>query len=336
MTEHRIFELGDFALQKGFVLPDARLGYLTLGELNAERDNVVLCPTWFTGVPADTAAVMTGQGRALDPERWFIVVPGHFGGGASSSPSNTAPPWERSRFPRVTTYDNVRAQHRLLVEGLGVERIRLATSWSMGACQVYAWAAAHPDMVEAIAPIAGSARTADYNKVFLAANMSAIRADPAWNDGYYGDRPPVDGVRVMADIYAGWGFREPFYRDRVYRRSAPATCRSCSSSSGRRTSSSATRTTSWRRWRPGGTTTSAPTRLRRRLRRRAGGHHRAGDHPAGGARPLLPAGRLRVRGARDAERRVPPDPGVWGHMAPVEPASQQFIDAALRELLDAG
>ena len=63
------------------MLPDARLGYLTLGELNAARDNVVLCPTWFTGVPADTAAVMTGPGRALDPERWFIVIPGHFGGG---------------------------------------------------------------------------------------------------------------------------------------------------------------------------------------------------------------------------------------------------------------
>ena len=57
MTEHRIFELGDFALQKGSVLPNARLGYLTLGELNAARDNVVLCPTWFTAVPADTAEV---------------------------------------------------------------------------------------------------------------------------------------------------------------------------------------------------------------------------------------------------------------------------------------
>jgi len=36
-------------------------------------------------------------------------VPNHFGGGVSSSPSNTPPPFERGRFPRVTTYDNVRA-----------------------------------------------------------------------------------------------------------------------------------------------------------------------------------------------------------------------------------
>jgi homoserine O-acetyltransferase len=84
MTEHRIFELGDFVLQKGSTLPNARIGYLTLGELNAARDNVVLCPTWFTGVPTDTALAMTGPGRALDPERWFIVVPNHFGGGVSA------------------------------------------------------------------------------------------------------------------------------------------------------------------------------------------------------------------------------------------------------------
>lgn len=39
MAEHRIFELGDFALQKGAILPDAKLGYATLGELNAAKDN---------------------------------------------------------------------------------------------------------------------------------------------------------------------------------------------------------------------------------------------------------------------------------------------------------
>ena len=47
--EHRIFELGDFALQKGSVLPDAKLGYLTLGELNAAKDNAVAVPDLVHG-----------------------------------------------------------------------------------------------------------------------------------------------------------------------------------------------------------------------------------------------------------------------------------------------
>ena len=51
--DHKIFALGDFALQKGgAVIPDAELGYVTLGELNGAKDNVVVCPTWFTATPS--------------------------------------------------------------------------------------------------------------------------------------------------------------------------------------------------------------------------------------------------------------------------------------------
>jgi len=334
MSEHRIFELGDFALQKGSVLPNARIGYLTLGELNAARDNVVLCPTWFTAVPADTAFVMTGPGRALDPERWFIVVPNHFGAGVSSSPSNTPPPFERGRFPRVTTYDNVRAQHRLLTEGLGVERIRLATSWSMGACQVYAWAAAYPDMVDAIAPIAGSARTADYNKVFLAGNIAAIKGDSAWNEGFY-DRPPVAGLRAMAAVYAGWGLSEPFYRGKEYRlfgaKDVPEFIElfwegfflKCDAND-----LLAQMATWW--------------------------HNDIGDHASFAENFEAALGAISARAIilpAELDRYFPPVdaeyeaqhmtnaecrviPSTWGHMAPLEPASQQFIDAALQELLE--
>ena len=81
-----IFELGDLSLQKGAVLPSARLGYLTLGELNAAKDNVVVCPTWFTATPQDTATWLTGRDRALTPDEYFIVVPNHFGAAVSSSP----------------------------------------------------------------------------------------------------------------------------------------------------------------------------------------------------------------------------------------------------------
>jgi homoserine O-acetyltransferase len=217
VAKHEIFELGDLALEKGAVLPSARLGYATVGELNTARDNVVLCPTWFTATPSDVEAVMTGEHRFLDPRRFFIVIPNHFGGGVSSSPSNTPPPFEKGRFPRVTAHDSVRAQHRLLTEVLGVDRIRLATSWSMGACQVYHWAALYPDMIDAIAPIAGSARTCMFNKVFLASIRRAIVSDRDWNDGFYTDKPPVNGVKLMAAIYAGWGFSEPFYRAGLFR-----------------------------------------------------------------------------------------------------------------------
>ena len=50
----------------------------------------------------------------------------------------------------------------------------------MGAILAYHWASHYPDAVRAIAPIAGSARTGDFNKV-----CSAIMSDPDWNNGFY-------------------------------------------------------------------------------------------------------------------------------------------------------
>jgi homoserine O-acetyltransferase len=39
---------------------------------------------------------------------------------------------ERGRFPKVTLHDNVRLQHQLITERLGIERLRLVTGFSMG------------------------------------------------------------------------------------------------------------------------------------------------------------------------------------------------------------
>jgi homoserine O-acetyltransferase len=216
MAESEFFEVSDFVLQKGGVLPRARLAYRTLGTLNARKDNAVLVPSWYTGTDTDTETFMVGKDRALNPERYFIILTNLLGNGRSSSPSNTPAPFDRARFPHVTVHDNVRLQQKLVTERLGIERLRLVTGWSMGAGQTFQWAAQFPDMVAAAVPIAGSARTASFNKVFLLSLRRALKLDPAFEDGFY-DRPPIRGLRAFATIYAGWGFSEPFYRTAAYR-----------------------------------------------------------------------------------------------------------------------
>lgn len=44
-----IFNLGDIQLQRGATLKDAKLAYKTFGTMNADKSNVILYPTWFTG-----------------------------------------------------------------------------------------------------------------------------------------------------------------------------------------------------------------------------------------------------------------------------------------------
>jgi len=222
VNDVRTFEAAQFQTQRGGVLPVAKLAYLTLGSLNAARDNAVVVPSWFSGTCQDVAMAMTGNGRALDPDTYFLILPDLLGSGQSSSPSNTPAPHDRGRFPNVTIRDNVRLQHMLVTEHFGIDRLRLVTSCSLGAAQTYEWVCQFPDMVRAACPIIGSARTAEYNRVFLMSLRRILELDPVFDDGFY-SRPPVAGLRAFAAVYAGWGTSEPFFRNREYREFGSAT-----------------------------------------------------------------------------------------------------------------
>jgi homoserine O-acetyltransferase len=52
-TDAEYFDLGDFTLQSGFTLRDAKLAYKTYGTLNADKTNVIVYPTWYSGWHTD-------------------------------------------------------------------------------------------------------------------------------------------------------------------------------------------------------------------------------------------------------------------------------------------
>ena len=211
--DYDIFELGDIALQSGATLPGAQLGYKTFGTLNARRDNAIVYPTWYSGQHPENEWLI-GAGKALDPGKYFIIIPNLFGNGLSTSPSNARAAAAQGGFPGVTVYDNVRQQHRLVTERFGIETLALVVGWSMGAQQTYQWGALYPDMVERIAPFCGSAKTSRHNFVFLEGVKAALTADAAWAGGWY-ETPPEKGLRAMARVYAGWGFSQAFYRQKL-------------------------------------------------------------------------------------------------------------------------
>ncbi len=214
MSDYEIFELGDFALQQGATLRNAKLAYKTYGTLNADKSNVIVYPTWYSGQHYDNEWLI-GEGMALDPQTYFIIIPNMIGNGLSSSPSNTPQPYNKARFPNVTFYDNVRAQHQLVTEKFGIEKIALVVGWSMGAGQTYQWAVSYPDMVKRILPFCGSAKTSLHNIVFLEGVKAALQADVVYQGGWYTE-PPTTGLRAVGRVYAGWGLSQAFYREKVY------------------------------------------------------------------------------------------------------------------------
>lgn len=151
--DYEVYDLGNVALQRGATIRDCKMAYKTYGTLNPGQDNVIVYPTWFSGQHYENEWLI-GAGKALDPTKYFIIIPNMLCNGLSSSPSNTPEPYNGPRFPQVTIYDNVRAQHRLLTEKFGIKRIRMVAGWSMAGLQAFHWGALYPDMVDVLAPFA--------------------------------------------------------------------------------------------------------------------------------------------------------------------------------------
>jgi homoserine O-acetyltransferase len=88
----------------------------------------------------------------------------------------------------------------------------------MGAGQTYQWAVSHPEMVKRAAPIVGASITSEHNQVFLKSLRAALTLDPEFKGGRYSrDALPTAGLRAFARIYAGWGLSQAFYWQREYR-----------------------------------------------------------------------------------------------------------------------
>jgi homoserine O-acetyltransferase/O-succinyltransferase len=215
MSGHMIFEAGNVVLQSGLTCRDTRLAYQTYGTLNAARSNAILVMTPF-GARHTDVQWMIAPGRALDPERYFVVVPNMFGNGLSSSPSNALAPFDGSRWPNFTVADNVRVQQRLLQEVFAIERVALAYGRSMGGIQAYHWAALFPDRVQRLAVVCGAARISPHNFVFLESVKAALTADAHYQDGRF-VAFPERGLRAVGRLYAGWAMSQSFYRDELWR-----------------------------------------------------------------------------------------------------------------------
>ncbi len=213
--DYQTWDAGNVVLQSGRTFQAMKIAYKTYGRLNPARSNVIVFPTSYSAHHTDLEWLVR-KGGALDPERYFIVIPNLFGNGLSSSPSNTPWPLTGDRYPDVTYHDAVRVQQRLLAEVFGISTVQLVYGWSMGAMQAYHWAVAFPDLVERIAVVCGAARCAPHNAVFLESVRAALSADAAYQDGVFKARP-VRGYRAMGRVYAGWALSQEFYREEVWR-----------------------------------------------------------------------------------------------------------------------
>jgi homoserine O-acetyltransferase len=70
--------------------------------------------------------------------------------------------------------------------------------------------------VERLAPLAGAARCAKHNFVFLEGVKAALTGDVEFENGWY-EKQPLAGLRSMGRVWAGWALSQAWYRKEMYK-----------------------------------------------------------------------------------------------------------------------
>jgi homoserine O-acetyltransferase/O-succinyltransferase len=197
--------IGGFQFDDGRRL-DLTLAYRTIGSLDSGAGNAVLLLHGTTGsgqqfLQPSTADFLFDSGQPLDVGRFFVILPDAIGAGLSSRPSDGLGP----DFPRYGYGDIVEAQHRLLVQGLGIERLRLLLGTSMGAMQTWMWGERYPDVAQALMPIASlPERITGRNLLWRRMVIDLIESDPGYAAGRYDEQPAGLGhAMALSQLMSG-------------------------------------------------------------------------------------------------------------------------------------
>ncbi|MBS6671117.1 MAG: homoserine O-acetyltransferase [Actinomyces graevenitzii] len=208
--------VGDLRLENDSILPAITLAYETWGELNEDRSNAILIEHALTGdahvigetEPGQPTAgwwsQVVGPDLAIDTNRYFVVAINVLGGcqgstGPASIAQDGAP--YGSRFPVISTRDQVRAEARL-ADLLGIERWNTVVGASLGGHRAIEWATMYPRRVERLVMVASGAQTTAEQAAWAHTQIRAVQLDPHWNGGdYYDDAVgPVAGLALARQI----------------------------------------------------------------------------------------------------------------------------------------
>jgi len=190
----------DFRFHGGEVLPEVKLGYVTLG--NPQGEPVLV----LHGTAGSAASMLTpafagelfGPGQPLDATRFFIVIPDALGAGKSAKPSDGL----RTKFPRYDYDDMVHAQYRLVTEGLGIRHLRLVLGNSMGGMHTWLWGVKYPNFMDVLVPMACQPTgMAGRNWLLRRALVESVRQDPDYQGGNYSAQPR--GMK-LANLFFGF------------------------------------------------------------------------------------------------------------------------------------
>ena len=193
-----VYTIPKFAFEGGGSLDDMKVSYLTWGKRAAGDSNVIVLVSATSGTKT-WANAHIGAGKTFDTDKYFVVSIDSIGGGGSSQPRDGL----GGRFPQYNIRDMVRAQHALLVEGLGLQHVLAVGGASSGAYQALEWGVVYPGFAQGLMLYAGAAHADRQVKLIVDGIVATLSMDPAFVAGKAAP-PGGDAVRKASTVYFPW------------------------------------------------------------------------------------------------------------------------------------
>jgi homoserine O-acetyltransferase len=202
---------GDYVLDEPLLLECGRtlagvtLHYAVYGRLNAARDNAVLVCHALSGsaLVGSWWPEIFAPGAVLSLEHDFVICINMLGSCyGSTGPGSVDPETGEAygpNFPLISIRDNVLVQ-ALLLDSMGIRRLRLVLGGSIGGMQALDWAICNPERV-ARALIIGVSPVSAMALALNHLQRQAILHDPEWAGGRYLPQcPPRRGLALARQI----------------------------------------------------------------------------------------------------------------------------------------
>lgn len=194
----QITSLGDFKLENGAIIKDCKIGYRVFGQLNSTKTNGILFPSWYGGT-TKMIEQLVKPWRAIDTNKYCLILVDALGDGVSSSPSNSVSQ-HGADFPAFSIRDMVTTQYQLLTEKFGIKHLHAVMGISMGGYQAFQWAVSYPEFVSHVIPIVATPQPSSYDLVEWSVMRIIIETDTAFNHGRYKVNPIIPAGTIYTQL----------------------------------------------------------------------------------------------------------------------------------------
>lgn len=200
-----IFDYGNYAMdefefENGEILKNVNVEFVAKGtpkyDDSGNMTNMIIFCHGYDGNSSsiNDFYLLTGEGKPLDYNDYFIISIASLGFPDSCCPSTTG---LKNEFPKYTFKDKVNFKKQFLKEKYSTEKVYGVFGVGMGGFEVYTWACEYPDDMEIIIIGNSSYKTSGYRYI-VAKGIKSIIED---NEQYYSGKYDESISKTMITVY---------------------------------------------------------------------------------------------------------------------------------------